>query len=64
MVADGEPKVGTRTGESRREFLKRTATAGAAFAISKPLARLGFAAAPDLDPAVVKKFGATQPRPS
>ena len=59
MVEDEKSRVGTRTVESRREFLKRTATAGAAFALSTAWGRSDIAATHDLDPAVVKKFGAT-----
>ncbi len=51
-------QIGGKNLETRREFIKRGATACAAFAISKPWASLGVAA-PDLDPAVVKKFGTT-----
>src|SRR5579859_7768463 len=45
--------------ETRRDFIKRSASAGAGFALSRAWARSGIAATPDLDPAVVKKFGAT-----
>jgi FAD/FMN-containing dehydrogenase len=50
---------GGRNIETRRDFIKRSASAGAGFAISRAWARSGIAATPDLDPAVVKKFGAT-----
>ena len=52
-------KILGKTEQTRRDFIKRSATAGAAFATSRALARLGIAVAPDLDPVVVKKFGAT-----
>jgi len=59
VVEDEKPKTGTRTVETRREFLKRTATAGAGFTLSTAWGRSDIAATHDLHPAVVKKFGAT-----
>ncbi len=53
------PEFERKTVETRREFIKRSAAVGMAFAVSKPWARLGFGAGSKLDPAVVKKFGAS-----
>src|SRR5579863_965815 len=47
-----------KPGQTRREFIKRSAAVGAALAVSKPWARLGYGAGAQLDPVVVKKFGA------
>jgi FAD/FMN-containing dehydrogenase len=52
-------KFERKTVETRREFIKRSAAAGMAFAVAKPWARLGFGAGSELDPAVVKKFRAS-----
>ena len=51
-------KFERKTVETRREFIKRSAAVGIAFAVSKPWASLGLASGADLDPAVVRKFGA------
>ncbi len=48
-----------KTVETRREFIKRSAAVGMALAVSKPWAHLGLGAGSELDPAVVKKFGAS-----
>ena len=47
-----------KTVETRREFIKRSAAVAMALAVSKPWARSGFGRS-ELDPAVVKKFGAS-----
>ena len=52
-------KPEAKNGQTRREFLKRSAAVGMAFAVSKPWARLGSGVGSQLDPAVVKKFGAS-----
>jgi FAD/FMN-containing dehydrogenase len=59
VVEDEKSRVGTRTVETRRDFIKRSASAGAAFALSAAWGRSAVAATPVVDPALAKKFGGT-----
>jgi FAD/FMN-containing dehydrogenase len=48
-----------KTVKTRREFIKHNTAVGLVLAFSKPWARLSFGGGSELDPAVVKKFGAS-----